>query len=62
MKIFIYITLVLIPNVYLAQNFRTYIVNLERNFARWESSNTSIYSNLKAKNVSKVNYIIFNPD
>jgi hypothetical protein len=62
MKTFIYITLVLIPNIYFAQNFRVDNDNLDRNFAKWISINKNIYDNLKAHNVSKVNFIIFNSD
>lgn len=62
MKRFIYITLLLIPTICFAQNLHVDNDNLERNFAKWVNINKNIYGNLKALNVSKVNFIIFNSD
>ncbi|WP_407402751.1 hypothetical protein [Chryseobacterium sp.] len=62
MKRFILVTLLLIPSIFFAQNLQVDNDNLERNFAKWVNINKDIYSNLKAKNISKINFIIFKSD
>lgn len=62
MKKFIYVTLLFIPTICFAQNLQMDNDDLERNFAKWVNINKNIYGNLKAKKLSKVNFIIFNSD